>query len=358
MKKILYILCMALSLVACDNSKKDDRPIVKIGVMLPMSGENAEFGKNSLYAVEFAAQDHKDSPINFKIIFEDDMFTASKGAIIANKFINVDKVNAIVSSFSPVGSVVSPIADKAKVLHISLANASNIVEGDLNFTDWQLVDVAAKKMVDYLVSQKCKKVVSFNMQTVAGEEFRVKTNEFMDKNNIKYQEFFFGPDNRDFALMIQKAKSFGADYWILNTFSPALEIIRKDMLVNNVNIPVINIQNMALTKNPELFENQVFIGAPDGNRDFVARMAKKTKSKVLNIPAYAYDIVNLIMTANEDFYAKNGRTPDGDELAETLKKTKSYDGVVGKLEVQNNGVIKSPSVVKKFVNGEQVIIEE
>ena len=137
-----------------------------------------------------------------------------------------------------------------------------------------------------------------------------------------------------------------------------MEIIRKDMLANDVNIPVINIQNMGITKNPELFENQVFIGAPDGDKKFISRMAKKTKSKVLNIPAYAYDIVNIIMTANEDFYTKNGRIPNGNELAETLKTTKFYDGIVGKLEVQDNGVIKSPSVVKKFVNGEQVIIEE
>ena len=64
------------------------------------------------------------------------------------------------------------------------------------------------------------------------------------------------------------------------------------------------------------------------------------------------------MNANEEFYAKNGRIPNGHELAETLKETKFYDGTVGRLKVQDNGVIKSPSVVKKFINGEQVIIEE
>ena len=144
MKKLLVSILAALSLVACD-SEKSDKPVVKIGVMLPLSGENAEFGENSRYAIDFAIQDHKDSPIKFKVIIEDDMFTSAKAAVIANKFINVDKVDAVVSTFSHVGSVVSPIADKAKVLHISLSNAANIAEGDLNFTDWQLVDIAAKK---------------------------------------------------------------------------------------------------------------------------------------------------------------------------------------------------------------------
>lgn len=362
MQKWLLSLCMVLALTACDNKKEeaqaDSRPVVKIGVMLPMSGEIAEFGETSRYAVEFAAADHEDSPIKFEIIFEDDTFTPSRAAMIANKFISVDKVDAIVSSFSPTGSAVSPIADKAKVLHISLSNAANIAEGELNFTDWQQLDIAAKKLVDYLVSQNVKKVVSFNMETVGNEEMRVKTNRFLDEQGIKYEEFYFNPDNRDFALMIQKALSFGADCWILNSFSPGQDILRKEMLEQKIDIPVVNIQCMKLSKNPQLFENQVFVDAPDGDEKFIARMAEKTSSKSLNIAAYAYDIVNLIMSANEDFYAKNGRIANDYELADTLKKTKFYQGIVGKLEVQDNGIIKSPSVVKKIINGNAVIVKE
>lgn len=361
MKKWLLSLCMVLSLVACKDEKKDEvnaKPTVKIGVMLPLSGEMAEFGESSRYAVEFAAEDHKDSPINFDIIFEDDTFTSSRAAVIANKFISIDKVDAIVSTFSPIGSVVSPIADKAEVLHISLSNAANIAEGQLNFTDWQQVDVAAKKLVDYLVSQNCKKVVSFNMETVGNEEMRVVTNHYLDEHGIEYKEFYFNPDNRDFALMIQKALPFEADYWILNSFSPGQDILRKEMIEHKIDIPVVNIQCMKMSKNMQLFEGQVFVDAPDGDERFIKRMAEKTSSKVFNIPAYAYDIVNLIMIANEDFYAKNGRVPSDFELAETLKKTKYYQGIAGKLEVQDNGIIKSPSVIKKIINGDAVIIGE
>lgn len=362
MKKWLLSLCFVLALTACDNKKDveqaDNRPVVKIGVMLPMSGEIAEFGQNSRYAVEFAQEDHKDSPIKFDIILEDDTFTPSRAAMIANKFISVDKVDAIVSSFSPIGSAVSPIADKAKVLHISLSNAVNVAEGELNFTDWQQLDIAAKKLVDYLVSQNAKKVVSFNQERVGNEEMRVKTNHFLDEQGIEYKEFNFNPDNRDFALMIQKALSFEADYWILNSYSPGQDILRKEMIEHKIDIPVVNIQCMGMSKNLQLFENQAFVDAPDGNKKFIERMAKKTPSKALNIPAYAYDIVNLIMQANEDFYAKNGRIANDYELADTLKKTKFYDGIVGKLEVQDNGIIKSPSVMKEIINGNAIIIDD
>ena len=362
MKKWLLSLCVVLALVACKDEKKestqtDSRPVVKIGVMLPMSGEIAEFGENCRHAVELASEDHKDSPIKFEVILEDDAFTPSRAAMIANKFISVDKVDAIVSSFSPIGSAVSPIADKAKVLHISLSNAANIAEGELNFTDWQLLDIAAKKLVDYLVSQNAKRVVSFNMERVGNEEMRVKTNHFLDEHGITYKDFYFTPDNRDFSLMIQKALSFQADYWILNSYSPGQDILRKEMIDHKIGIPVVNIQCMGMSNNLQLFENQAFVDAPDGGKKFRERMAQRTSSKALNIPAYAYDIVNLIMQANEDFYAKNNRIANDYELAETLKATKFYQGTVGELEVQDNGVIKSPSVMKKIINGEAIILD-
>ena len=195
------------------------------------------------------------------------------------------------------------------------------------------------------------------METVGNEEMRVNTNHFLDEKGIEYKEFYFNPGNRDFELMIQKALDFGADYWILNSFSPEQDILRKKMIENKIDIPVVNIQCMKLSKNLQLFENQAFTDAPDGNKEFIERMAKKTSSKILNIAAYAYDIVNLIMLANEDFYAKNGRIANDYELADTLKKTKFYQGVVGELEVQDNGIIISPSVVKKIINGEAIIID-
>ena len=51
MKKLLCILCMALSLVACDR-EKSDKPVVKIGVSLPLSGNMGNIGAIFKGAVE------------------------------------------------------------------------------------------------------------------------------------------------------------------------------------------------------------------------------------------------------------------------------------------------------------------
>ena len=51
MKKLLCILCMALSLVACDR-EKSDKPVVKIGVLYPLTGDGAFLGESAKIAAK------------------------------------------------------------------------------------------------------------------------------------------------------------------------------------------------------------------------------------------------------------------------------------------------------------------
>lgn len=49
MKKLILSLCMFLALIACKDEEKtaaksDSKPVVKIGVIYPMSGNYAHFG--------------------------------------------------------------------------------------------------------------------------------------------------------------------------------------------------------------------------------------------------------------------------------------------------------------------------
>ena len=70
MKKLLAILCMALSLVACDK-EQSDKPVVKIGIMLPLSGDFAAYGDATKKAIEMVKEDTKDTKNYYKFILED-----------------------------------------------------------------------------------------------------------------------------------------------------------------------------------------------------------------------------------------------------------------------------------------------
>ena len=60
MKKLFAILCMALSLVACDN-KQSDKPVVKIGMLYPLSGNAAVFGDTAKMVAKMFFDDYKNT---------------------------------------------------------------------------------------------------------------------------------------------------------------------------------------------------------------------------------------------------------------------------------------------------------
>ena len=58
MKKIVSILCACLALAACDN-QKSDKPVVRIGVTLPLTGALSETAKAAQASMNMALKKWK-----------------------------------------------------------------------------------------------------------------------------------------------------------------------------------------------------------------------------------------------------------------------------------------------------------
>ncbi len=363
MKKVLLALLLVLALTACgekaETPKENTKPVIKIGVSLPLTGPVAEIGNNSVQAIKLLLSENSDDKeIKYDFIIEDDTFATSRAATVANKLLNIDKVRALISSYSHIGNVISPMADRQGILHISVANDKNISKGKYNFMNWQMLNISARKLVDFLIDNDVKKVVSFNMNHAGCEEVRKETNKLLEQEGIEFVEYNFNPDNKDFSIMVAAALGQKADYWILNAAPPSLDVLRREMLRKNINIPVTNIQTIGMSNNIDMFEGQYFIGASDGNDYFRKQMAKVTKSKAIEVPAYIYDSINLLISAYEGFYKEFHKIPNSEELANKIIEMNSFDGIVGKLIINDSGIIETPSVLKQIINGQSVEVEE
>ncbi len=117
MKKLLCILCMALSLVACDkqNDNPQNKPVVKIGVMLPLSGDMASYGDAAKRAVEMVKEDIKNTKNHYEFVLEDSGTDTAKAATIIRKLVFTDKINAVMGYISSTAMVVAPIAEENKI---------------------------------------------------------------------------------------------------------------------------------------------------------------------------------------------------------------------------------------------------
>ena len=361
MKKLILSLCLALSLTSCGekaDTPKTDKPVIKIGVIDALSGKYAENGQNVRQAIEFAKQDFSSSTIDFEFIFEDYGFDAIRAATAANKLINADKVDALITWSSIAGNIASPLAEHNRIVHLSICNDNNVAQGKYNFTHFTPSEALAEKLVKQIENLGAKKVALFAVYQPALQKHTDAVEAILKEKNIAFERFNFSADNIDFNLMLDKAEMQGFDAWYLCALPPSLDAFLRTYFQKKINVPLVAIDSLLFAQDKQSVEGMKFVTSPDGNKDLLEKLTLKNGSTNYFSVGYAYDVANLLMTAYTDLYKKNNVMPSSEEVADYLLQLKGYKGAVGELEIDENGIIKSQAVVKQIKDGKPVEIDE
>ncbi len=357
MKKLLCVLCMALSLVACD-SEKSNKPVVKIGVVSSFSGKFAENGENVKATLELALQDVAPKNIQIKYIYEDFGYDAPRAATAVNKLINVDKVDAVISWSAVAGNVISPIADKAEIFHFGISNDKNIAIGKYNFIHWTQSDVLADKMVELIANKNAKSVVLFAVYQPGLQQTTDLVESKLKARGIKTERVNFGIDDKDFNVIVDKMKQKNFDVWYTTALPPSLDILLKTILEKNVNKPLVAIDSFLFSNLKDKLDGAQYVVTPEGDQDLLNRVTKKTGSTNYFSVGYTYDAGYILGTVYSDLYEKLGRIPTSQEVADRITETKNFKGSVGNIWVDNDGVFQSGAVVMEIKDGKQVVVEK
>ena len=100
MKKIIWVIIIiaiiagAVFLLGRENGDISKNNPIKIGAILPLTGDLAFLGEEIKKGIDLGVAEYKDRGININVIYEDDQslsLTASVNA--ANKLLNIDKVD-------------------------------------------------------------------------------------------------------------------------------------------------------------------------------------------------------------------------------------------------------------------------
>lgn len=345
------------------NKNPETKPTVKIGVTLPLTGDVAMLGQNSKSALLLAQEQlSKNTKYNYEFVFEDDQFKPQNGASTANKLISIDNVSALFSFGSPVGSVVSPIAEKAKVPHINFfASDMSIANGDYNFVNYTPPYKDSEVFIKELNKRGIKTVVFFGQQDNPGVGAIITAFEKDIKNtNIKVlsnQKFNTG--TRDFRTQIAIVKNLNPDIYVLEASSPELETLTKQLREAGIKTPVTTMEAFEFSPELSLFEGMWYVNAADPQKWFVDLFVKRYPNDTPKFgAANGYDSLNLIVKAVEE--VGNGKTiPTREEIKNSLAKVKGFDGALGKnLSIDENGIVVSGAVVREIKNGSPVTISQ
>lgn len=159
MKNVPRRLVLSTVLLACAMGAYAQTPPtktpLKFGLAMPLTGSQALFGADQAKAAQWAVED-----INAKggidghpleMVLLDTQADPRLGINAVNRLINVDKVPVFVTAWSSVVKAVAPIANRSKVLELSVgANSPDIAKlGDYVYTTYPLADVDVRAQARY-----------------------------------------------------------------------------------------------------------------------------------------------------------------------------------------------------------------
>lgn len=329
-----------------------EKQTIVIGASLPLSGNLAFLGEPYKNAMNLALAELSSSgnlKYNYKIVFEDDQFDPAKGVSAFSKLISVDKVDALASFGSPVGSAVSPIAEQNKVVHVNgIASDPAVAIGDYNFVHWTPPYEEVGLLLSEFKKRGIKKVVLFEQnQPGVLAVTNVLREKIKDTDVQIIATEKFNGDVRDFRTSVEKVKKLEADIYLIEVTSPQLEILAKQIKEAGIKTPLTSVEAFMFTDNTDLFKGYWYIAPADVQDWFVAKYKEAYGGEDPKLGSgNGYDVVKLLVETFEK--VGDGKVKPASELVkDTLLKTRSFDGAMGNnLSVDSDGLIFTKALVK------------
>ncbi len=358
MKKLLISILAALALVACDG-EKSDKPVIKLGASLPLSGNMAHIGVSAKNSLQMALDEwnKKDTKFKYKLLVEDDAFQAKKVASIVNKFVNVDKTKAVFTVFSIGANVASPIAQNGHAIHMTCAYGSQPADGFYNFNNITQYDNQTDLMLSELKKRGVKSIALLISNNVGStQQANILEQKIKKDKGIKIiGKEIFNPGTKDFKMIIEKILAKGQpDIFYVDGITPDANLIAKYLKETTGKINLTTINDFIETPERENFEGLWFVESASGTEEFNAKYEQKYGDQVYLCGANMYDNLNLLIEAYEQ---SESADVNNDAVVNKLLTVKDIQGAIGTFSIDKNGIVQSSASVKEIKNGKSVIVE-
>lgn len=351
---VIGILVTSAIFISKDKSTNTNETI-KIGVILPLSGQYAVFGESVKNAMEMSYADLTDK--NVELVFEDDEFDSKKGLSAYNKLQSVDNVDIVIALASPSIEVLKPIVNTSDELLFTVGNESSI-ENDNVF---EVIPWGAElfKILGKEVSGKYKKV-----GVVYGSDIQLfSTNKDLFLAGLENQEYVEIPvaSNSDTRTEVSKMLQEGIDsYTVFLTVDQASKFMNEVTKQSGANRPqLICDANIELTIgelagkviDKSVFDNCISAMIADTtNKGFSEEYKQLFNAEPNFLGVYGYDAIQII--------SNNLVGKDKKDWKNILQdKRFKYDGMSGKIIFDSTGSRILESEVHIYKDGKFIKLE-
>lgn len=339
------------SLQVADPSGK---PVIKIGAILPLTGNSAAMGKSGLNAAILAIEHMNQNPNNkyeYVLIPEDFGSDPSKLCIpIYNKLTLLNHVKALISMNSIVGMALKPYVNKDKVVHVSAAAEDRLADGYFSYKNSSDSADYAQKLVE-LMHEKGWKTISlayFNHQAAVTNVIALKA--ALEKNKIPIlSETTFNPTDRQFGISAYKITRDNPDVVYVFAEEPNLTLFARDLRRAGYKGRLTTFYLFPYAMDKGLFEGEYYVDFGSGDKTFAQAYEERFKTPIVSTAPVFYDSMMVLYHLFED-----NADVTTDTAAKVRAVSEKYVGPNGRLYYRDGGILYTPGVIKQIVNGQPV----
>lgn len=351
-KLLALVAATSLILTACLPSTLVDEETIKVGAVLPLTGDAASYGipmqKVAQIAIDEVNAAGGINGKNLEFIWEDGKCDGKAAATAAQKLINVDGVEIIYGGFCSGETLgLAPLAEAAGVVALSCASSSPDVTGagDYIFRNYPSDSAQGRIMGNLIADQEVTKLAILTEEqdyTIGIESVLASTAEERDVKVVK--ESFLSTDS-DFKTQLAKLKNSGADGLFINPQTgPKGDLILKQLQEQNWDVKLFG--NDVMMSSSDVLANYLelvegMMGAEtgyntenEGFKHFTSTyMEQEGVEEVpyLTYTSTCYDAVEIIAEG----VAEVGN--EADAFKAWLYKIKDREGAAGSLTLDQNG---------------------
>lgn len=348
----VIVIAAALLLAGCLNSQKT-RPTntVKIGVIVPLTGNAGVLGDYTLKGLQLAVdeQNAKGGLLGKKIELDvkDSKADPKEGVAIAKNMLNQEqKPFLIYSIISGVTLAIKPETEKNGVILMSAVGTDKFLENSkYTVRNYVSATTIGQNLVPYLKDNlKVHNLLVFYSNNEYGISVKDAVKKFADESGLAVSAEPYEEASLDYKSLIAAKVNKGIECVYVAGVGKGLGTMIKQIRESGysgkivgdqlITFPdVVNVAGDALKGIPYLdFAFDVKSTSPN-TKSFVDAFRSKFQAEPQNFSVITYDGMKLLFITVE-----NTKTTDGAKLIEALNGVKDYPGVFGPVSVTDRNV--------------------
>ncbi len=351
-----------------------DESVVSIGVVAPLTGDQAYIGTGVQQGVQMAVEDANiKGPVfgntKLKVLPLDDQHNPTQAVLAANKFAADSSVVAVVGHFnSSCSKAASSIYHEARLAQISPGSTNPEISKqgyDTFFRVCATDDVQAPAGADFIFKKLgLKKIILIDDQTTYGKgladeldkRFKSLGGEVLFRSGITQGE-------KDFTPLLTKVKSMKPELVFYGGVYPELALLLKQAKKIGLSVPWmggdgifdVTLIQLAGASSEGVYSTMIGVDPHSlpAAQDFVARYEARY-GEIGSYSSYAYDATNILIEA----IRKAGR-PDREAVLKEVHATKDFPGILGPVNFDANGDAIGKSIgIFQVQGGKFVFLQE